>query len=497
MASPYFARVLFDYEAVEETELSVSKDETLTVEETNESGWCLCRTKDKAGWVPADYLEKIKDVPKAAAAAPEAKKPVEMSADDARKAIEQLSLLAASAESNAQKEEAAAANQRRQNVNVSTPAQPAAAAGAAGGRVCHACKGSVTSAYVVAKGMTFHADHFRCVKCNTELGGKAFIEKDGSFYCETDYYNSFNPKCGQCGEIIKGQYIQALDQAWHPDHFVCSECAKPFPGNQFRKHNTKPYCDNCFGKLFSEKCAKCQKQIDGAVFEAMDQKFHLECFTCTAGNHVIGEASTFHVHENKVYCPQHFEELFLQKCKECNKVITGQFIKILDDHFHPECWKCSKCKKNITAETCGQDGGRFYCKACHADIVGKKQALLSGSAPKTISPVQSPTPSVATIQHAPAAASPAPAVPRSMAAGAAPAKQAEAKEAVQKDIVIGQFFPYAALKNGDVPPSVDRAKREQYLSDSDFQKMFRMTKAEFAKLPDWKQKNLKKGLLLF
>jgi len=396
--------------------------------------------------------------------------------------------LAASAESQSQKEQD---SQRRTNVNVSTPAQSASTAG---GRVCHSCKQTVTSAYVVAKGLTFHADHFRCVKCNVELGGKAFIEKDGSFYCENDYYGTFNPKCGQCGEIIKGQYIQALDQAWHPDHFVCSECSNPFPGNQFRKHNTKPYCDSCFGRLFSEKCAKCQKQIDGPVFEAMDQKFHLECFTCTAGNHAIGEASTFHVHENKVYCPQHFEELFLQKCKDCNKVITGQFIKILDDHFHPECWKCSKCKKNISAESCGQDGGRFYCKPCHADIVSKKQALLSGTAPKTAS-TTAPAPSIAPIQAAPAAATRSPPAP---AAAKLEAKaEAAAPKYVPGDIVVGQFYPYSALKNNEVPPSVDRSRKENYLSDSDFQKMFRMSKADFVKLPDWKQKNLKKGLLLF
>jgi len=489
MSSPFFARVLFDYEAVEETELSVSKDETVTVEETNESGWCLCRTKDKAGWVPADYLEKLKDAPRTQPQ-PEAKKPVEMSAEDARKAIEQLSLLANSAQSQPQQD--TSMTQRRQNTNVSTPASTTAPAGA---RVCHSCKQAVTTAYVVAKGMTFHADHFRCVKCNGELGGKAFIEKDGNFYCENDYYANFNPKCGQCNEIIKGQYIQALDQAWHPEHFVCSDCGNPFPGNQFRKHGTKPYCDACFGRLYSEKCAKCQKQIDGAVFEAMDQKFHLECFTCSIGNHAIGEASTFHVHESKVYCPPHFEELFLQKCKDCGKVITGQFIKILDDHFHPECWKCNKCKKNITAESCGQDGGRFYCKPCHADIVSKKQALLAGSAPKSqpVAVTSAPAPVQAPVNTSVVHTSPAPVIKELPK----PAAKPEAKVDTSKDIVIGQFFPYAALKNNDVPASVDRSKKEQYLSDSDFQKMFRMTKPEFAKFPDWKQKRLKQGLLLF
>jgi len=226
----------------------------------------------------------------------------------------------------------------------------------------------------------------------------------------------------------------------------------------------------------------------------MDQKFHLECFTCSIGNHAIGEASTFHVHESKVYCPPHFEELFLQKCKDCGKVITGQFIKILDDHFHPECWKCNKCKKNITADSCRQDGGRFYCESCHTEIVGKKQALLSGTAPKTgVSATPAPV-APSSVTHS----APAPVIKDVPKPTPKPEVKPESKvDSQNKDIVIGQFFPYAALKNNEVPSSVDKSRKEQYLSDSDFQKMFRMSKTEFAKLPDWKQKRLKQGLLLF
>jgi hypothetical protein len=251
--------------------------------------------------------------------------------------------------------------------------------------------------------------------------------------------------------------------------------------------------------MFSERCAKCQKQIDGAVFEAMEQKFHLECFTCSAGNHAFSEAATFHVHENKVYCPPHFEELFLQKCKECGKGITGQYTKILDDHFHPECWKCSKCKKNITAESCGQTGGRFYCTSCHADIAGKTAALLAGSAPKTAASTSTPA-----AAHAPASAPTSTFHPPVQTSKSPPQvdreitkPKPEAKEPVIKDIVIGQFYPYAALKNNEVPPAVDKSRKEHYLSDSDFFKLFRMSKVEFAKHPDWKQKRLKQGLFLF
>ena len=120
--------------------------------------------------------------------------------------------------------------------------------------------------------------------CSTELGGKPFIEKDGDFYCENDFYDKFNPKCGHCDEVIKGmshfvllfdrhtirlaflsgQYISALDQAWHPDHFVCTVCNQPFAGNQFRKHGNKPYCEDHYIEITAEKCTKCGLSIVGS-----------------------------------------------------------------------------------------------------------------------------------------------------------------------------------------------------------------------------------------
>jgi len=47
------------------------------------------------------------------------------------------------------------------------------------------------------------------------------------------------------------------------------------------------------------------------------------------------------------------------------------------------------------------------------------------------------------------------------------------------------------------PADVDPARREQYLSDSDFQALLGMSQSDFAKLPKWKQNNLKKDKQLF
>merc|ERR1719313_1866621 len=56
-------------------------------------------------------------------------------------------------------------------------------------------------------------------------------------------------------------------------------------------------------------------------------------------------------------------------------------------------------------------------------------------------------------------------------------------------------FSHEELKGK--PKDVDPAKREQYLSDDDFQTIFGMDRAAFGALPKWKQNNAKKAKDLF
>eukprot|EP01126_Amoeba_proteus_P063562 TRINITY_DN876_c0_g2_i14.p1 TRINITY_DN876_c0_g2~~TRINITY_DN876_c0_g2_i14.p1 ORF type:complete len:319 (+),score=99.15 TRINITY_DN876_c0_g2_i14:1229-2185(+) len=61
------------------------------------------------------------------------------------------------------------------------------------------------------------------------------------------------------------------------------------------------------------------------------------------------------------------------------------------------------------------------------------------------------------------------------------------------------FFSYSQLKSGGegFPPGIDVSTREKYLSDEEFVEVFHLTKAEFSKLPVWRQLKLKKSLSLY
>ncbi|XP_033114401.1 supervillin-like isoform X2 [Anneissia japonica] len=58
-------------------------------------------------------------------------------------------------------------------------------------------------------------------------------------------------------------------------------------------------------------------------------------------------------------------------------------------------------------------------------------------------------------------------------------------------------YTLAELKERPLPEGVDPLKLEVYLSDEEFEEILKMPKDEFAQLPAWKQKNLKKNVGLF
>jgi tetratricopeptide (TPR) repeat protein len=82
------------------------------------------------------------------------------------------------------------------------------------------------------------------------------------------------------------------------------------------------------------------------------------------------------------------------------------------------------------------------------------------------------------------------------AAAAAADAKAEADRAAANADQAGTF-PYDQLQNPPFPAGVDSKKREIYLSDSVFETVLGMSKADFAALPGWKASSIKKKANLF
>ena len=193
----------------------------------------------------------------------------------------------------------------------------------------------------------------------------------------------------------------------------------------------------------------------------------------------------------------------------------------MDKHFHSDCWKCVDCSTALNGGNCALDGSEFYCKPC----LTKKRA-----APQQVKQQMGANPQAVPDPVAPAAAAPAPAAAAPAPAAASAASEASANEkataalaaikarqAAEADAAAAaaaaassapatpQYadpssttYPYALLRDKTKRPAdVDPAKREAYLSDSEFLDLFKLSKADFGKLPEWRKKALKTPLMLF
>ena len=71
----------------------------------------------------------------------------------------------------------------------------------------------------------------------------------------------------------------------------------------------KPYCKTHYVELFSEKCSKCQKGMNGDGFsiEEMGYSFHFKCFKCDGSHppHAIENGTPFYLQGGKLVCELH------------------------------------------------------------------------------------------------------------------------------------------------------------------------------------------------
>ncbi|XP_052870770.1 paxillin-like [Anopheles cruzii] len=86
--------------------------------------------------------------------------------------------------------------------------------------------------------------------CREPFHGGSFFDHEGLPYCETHYHAKRGSLCAGCSKPITGRCITAMFKKFHPEHFVCAFCLKQLNKGTFKEQNDKPYCHQCFDKLF-------------------------------------------------------------------------------------------------------------------------------------------------------------------------------------------------------------------------------------------------------
>ncbi|NXC82211.1 LPP protein, partial [Cercotrichas coryphoeus] len=118
-----------------------------------------------------------------------------------------------------------------------------------------------------------------------------------------------------------------------------------------------PPSDEYFGR-----CARCGENVvgDGTGCTAMDQVFHVECFTCiTCNNKLRGQP--FYAVEKKAYCESCYIKT-LEQCSVCAKPIMERILRATGKAYHPHCFTCVMCHRSLDGIPFTVDaGGNIHC----------------------------------------------------------------------------------------------------------------------------------------
>lgn len=88
-------------------------------------------------------------------------------------------------------------------------------------------------------------------ECGVAFNATSFYEYQNMPYCELHYHLKRGSLCNSCSQPINGRCITALNKKYHPEHFNCSFCLQTLNKGTFKTcPNEKPYCHQCFQKLF-------------------------------------------------------------------------------------------------------------------------------------------------------------------------------------------------------------------------------------------------------
>jgi len=167
---------------------------------------------------------------------------------------------------------------------------------------------------------------------------------------QSESTSSKSPVCAACGKQIRGKYCQAIGKDWHPECFVCQTpgCGVPLQQTGFIENKGAVHCRSCFERDFAYACAKCAQKIVGDVMHALNQTWHMQCFTCATCGKTFQDG-IFHWQNEKPYCVDDYNKIFATFCRGCDlRVEAGdQYIEALGHSWHDNCFTCATCHVDL------------------------------------------------------------------------------------------------------------------------------------------------------
>jgi hypothetical protein len=167
--------------------------------------------------------------------------------------------------------------------------------------------------------------------------------------------NMESMSCARCdnGFEPKAKIVNSNGELYHPECFVCAQCFRPFPEGVFYEFEGRKYCEHDFHVLFAPCCGKCGEFIVGRVIKAMMASWHPKCFCCEMCHKELADLG-FIKNQGRALCHECNDKVKATAegkymCQKCRSVIDGEPLRFRGEVYHPYHFNCTGCSKELTS----------------------------------------------------------------------------------------------------------------------------------------------------
>ncbi|XP_014062399.1 thyroid receptor-interacting protein 6-like isoform X2 [Salmo salar] len=135
----------------------------------------------------------------------------------------------------------------------------------------------------------------------------------------------FFGRCARCGDNILADVSGciAMEQVFHVECFTCVTCHTRLGWQLFYALDKQSYCESCYISTL-ERCCMCYKLIRDHILRFMGKAFHPCCFNCVVCGCCL-EGVPFTVDANyQIYCLDDFHRKFASCCSVCGQAIMPE-----------------------------------------------------------------------------------------------------------------------------------------------------------------------------
>ncbi|KAG5847505.1 hypothetical protein ANANG_G00126760 [Anguilla anguilla] len=129
-------------------------------------------------------------------------------------------------------------------------------------------------------------------------------------------------RCSSCGENVVGEGTgcTAMDQVFHVNCFTCTTCGSKLRGKPFYAMEKKAYCEPCYVNTL-ESCSVCAQPIMERILRATGKAYHPHCFSCVVCHRSLDGIPFTVDAANQIHCIEDFHKKFAPRCSVCKEPI--------------------------------------------------------------------------------------------------------------------------------------------------------------------------------